>query len=526
MNSFESRTHREPRRLIPYVLTSAFLLIPCYWQPHIHAGDLASHAYNAWLTLLVERGEAPGLYVTHPWTNVLFDLMLVETMRMLGPDWAQKLSVSVCVLVFFWAAFFWLRTWAGRRIWHIAPLLAVLSYGWSFQMGFFNYYLGVGLGLWACVALANRGAPRVVLAAILLGLSIYAHALAAAYCLMFCAVQQILSRLRLRARVRFLGGAGICLMGAGVAISVMGIGVAGWHPPMMLGADAFSSISPESILTTVAYFLLVASVLVRRLMRQSAVKFAGSRNAQMMILALICAFVLPATVAATGYLAPVEFIRLRFEVLVALSVLTYICANRPAWPIPLFAGIVAANFFFWHFMESRHAEVVEREVTQAVRQLPPGTRVYARLKTRMGLIDPLLHVVDRACIGHCFSYANYEPLSTHFRLRAEPGSPLLITEFERMRDEVVKEGLRVRQSDLPLGTLAPPSGTSIGFRLRYAHDGERLEEILVPSFGEEMAVRFTAWLKQSVQSGVDRTTANQFSSVEKGSEGQGDGDDS
>jgi hypothetical protein len=31
-------------------------------------------------------------------------------------------------------------------------------------------------------------------------------------------------------------------------------------------------------------------------------------------------------------------------------------------------------------------------------------------------------VVDRACIGHCFNFANYEAASGEFRVRVRPGS--------------------------------------------------------------------------------------------------------
>jgi hypothetical protein len=33
--------------------------------------------------------------------------------------------------------------------------------------------------------------------------------------------------------------------------------------------------------------------------------------------------------------------------------------------------------------------------------------------------------VDRPCIGHCFSYGNYEPATRQFRVRALPGNPIV-----------------------------------------------------------------------------------------------------
>src|SRR5579859_4576029 len=45
-----------------FVVVSSVLLLPCFWHRRIEAGDLASHAYNAWLAQLIEKGQASGLY--------------------------------------------------------------------------------------------------------------------------------------------------------------------------------------------------------------------------------------------------------------------------------------------------------------------------------------------------------------------------------------------------------------------------------------------------------------------------------
>lgn len=58
------------------VAVSIALLIPCFWQDHIEAGDLSSHVYNAWLASQVERGAVPGLTLSHQWTNILSDVAL------------------------------------------------------------------------------------------------------------------------------------------------------------------------------------------------------------------------------------------------------------------------------------------------------------------------------------------------------------------------------------------------------------------------------------------------------------------
>jgi hypothetical protein len=63
------------------LILSALVVIPCLWHPRIEAGDLGSHVYNAWLVQLIERGQAPGLYLATKWNNVLFDLAIGWTSK-------------------------------------------------------------------------------------------------------------------------------------------------------------------------------------------------------------------------------------------------------------------------------------------------------------------------------------------------------------------------------------------------------------------------------------------------------------
>ena len=48
---------RRPPKFFLYLLVSALLLAPCYWQRRIQAGDLSSHIYNSWLAQLAESGR-------------------------------------------------------------------------------------------------------------------------------------------------------------------------------------------------------------------------------------------------------------------------------------------------------------------------------------------------------------------------------------------------------------------------------------------------------------------------------------
>lgn len=114
-SAFELRAQALGRSPVAFVITSVLLLIPCFWQRRIQAGDLSSHIYNAWLAQLIESGKTTGLAVVHQTTNVLFDILLAVLLRAFGASAAQRIAVALCVLVFAWGAFAFISRIAGRR---------------------------------------------------------------------------------------------------------------------------------------------------------------------------------------------------------------------------------------------------------------------------------------------------------------------------------------------------------------------------------------------------------------------------
>src|SRR5258708_23515922 len=120
-----------------FTLISFALWVRCCWHRRIEAGDLGSHAYNAWLAQLIEKGQAPGLYLARQWNNVLFDLLLLKFGNAFGLAAAQKIVVVLCVLIFFWGVFALLAAAAHTSPWFLLPCDAMLSYVLSFIIGFF-----------------------------------------------------------------------------------------------------------------------------------------------------------------------------------------------------------------------------------------------------------------------------------------------------------------------------------------------------------------------------------------------------
>src|SRR5207249_2683812 len=125
-----------------------------------------------------------GLYFARQWNNVLVDLALLEAGNLFGLAAAEKIVVSACVLIFFWGAFSLIAAVTRRPPWFLAPCVAMLAYGWTFNVGFFNYYLSLGVGFFAIAIIwriaydeglasmelrAARNSPPRIVAAIALG---------------------------------------------------------------------------------------------------------------------------------------------------------------------------------------------------------------------------------------------------------------------------------------------------------------------------------------------------------------------
>jgi len=103
--------------------------------------------------------------------------------------------------------------------------------------------------------------------------------------------------------------------------------------------------------------------------------------------------------------------------------------------------------------------------------LPPNSRISATLYPWPGSRIFIHHIVDRACIGRCFSYENYEPSSLQFRLRARPGNEM-VTASAADSNAMMSGRYAVKDEELPLYQIAR-CPRAPGLCLRELHRGER-----------------------------------------------------
>jgi hypothetical protein len=112
-------------------------------------------------------------------------------------------------------------------------------------------------------------------------------------------------------------------------------------------------------------------------------------------------------------------------------------------------AVLAGLFFSFLYMDARSLNYVESLMEQSVAQIPPGARVISALCDQHKDVNLLGHTLDRVCIRHCFSYANYEPSTAQFRIRALPGNPAVVADDQDAN--ALQEGRYVvKPGDLPL----------------------------------------------------------------------------
>lgn len=409
------------------VAVSALVLLPCFWQRRIQAGDFSSHLYNAWLVQEVKGGRIAELELAAPWTNVLFDSLLEASIQALGLEAAERISVSLLVLNFFWGAFSFASTVSGRSVWWLTPMLWMLAYGWVFHIGFFNFYLSLGLCFWALALVWRPSRRRLPGAAILAAFAILAHAFPVIWAASLAVHGAVARRLGPRGRILsfVLAAAAVCLL------------------PTILSARAVPS--PRSILWPIGlkqlavygikyYFLSslaagLCAVLLWRCLAQEGLRALARRiPVAWCALTVLAVFSLPFGFWLPGYSQALLFIPERMS-LAASVLLCAVFASLRANPVEKAAlWTLAVPFFAFLYADHRALNAVEDQIRAAVAALPRGSRVISALCLAGSRIDAIEHMIDRACIGHCYSYGNYEPWTGQFRLRAPRENSVVVAD--------------------------------------------------------------------------------------------------
>jgi hypothetical protein len=435
---------------------SAAVIIPCFWHSRLEAGDLPSHTFNAWLATLIQQGRAPGLYLAPRWHNILFDLLLLYSAKLLGFAAGPKIVVAISVLIFFWGIFSFVAAISERPPWLLTPCIAMLAYGYTFNMGFFNYYLSMGLACFGLAILWKQPQRSDWLAAILVfALATLAHPIGPLW------FAGLLAYMAVRKKIRWPWK--LILPSAIIAIFV----AAHWYLEnwsdfefswpekpfyMFNGLDQFVLYSARYrfvayALLAIFIFWLASEYLHRRQAPLLSSPFFLSL--ELYALALCVISLLPQTLRDRRSSVWIGLLVSRLTIIAAIFGLCILSSLRLSKPAAVATLACSIFFFSLLYRDTATLNRLEANAESLTAQLPFGTLVIPTLASCPdSRIQFVHHIVDRACIGHCFTYSNYEPPSAQFHVRVNPGSPL-ITNRAADAQEMEAGNYIVRASDPP-----------------------------------------------------------------------------
>ncbi len=419
------RTIRESRWA--FALWSIAVAIPCFWQSRLQAGDLSSHLYNAWLAQLIGIGQAPGLSIAPQFTNVLFDRMVAALFDAFGAEAAQRIPVACAVLVFVWGAFAFASRLAGRRVWDALPVIAMLAYGWTFHMGLFNFYLSLGICFWA-MTLAWTWRPRgMAVAAVLIAAACTAHGLPVAWALAVLAYHAAAGRIAPENRWRLLAGS-LAAMAAGSWL-IRTVWSTRWIAEMQVrstvAADQFWVYDGKYLAVSAGVLLVWGLALAPWMRACGAKKVASGAPFQLCVLTAAGILLTPTWMRVPGYSHALVYIPDRMSLALGVCLCGLAGAAAVQRPLAYAAGGLAILYFGLLYADERALNSLEDRMERLVGQLPAGQRVVSAIDGGQR-VNAVTHMIDRVCVGRCYSYGNYEPASGQFRVRVTGASPLAL----------------------------------------------------------------------------------------------------
>lgn len=466
------------RGWIAILLFSAAFLIPCFWQSRIQSADLSSHIYNAWLATRIHQGIAPGLWISPQSNNILFDVILEWLLVRVGPSWAQRIAVSISVLVFGWGAAFFVFRAAGRNWWVVAPSVAMLAYGFIFHMGFFNFYLSMGFCLWYLGIVWGRNWRVHALAAPLLILAFVAHPLPVLWALAAALYGLVAVRMKPRhRRLLLLLGFAAILTARFILTHRYAFAWSIHQLTFISGANQLALFGVKYTLPVAGILLIWASLLHNLIKRQGLANLVSSIPFQLCLLNAAAVVLIPDAILFPHFARPLSFIAQRLSLGAGLTMIATVAQVSPTRLVKVALTATMLLFFGFFLTDERQLNHREDQLDAALRALPPNQRVVASLPDQSLRSLCVHHDLDRACIGRCFSYGNYEPSSLQFRIRAQPGNSIVLDNHVDV-DAVSAGTYNVQSRDLPLYLVYPCGQHSGEICTRSLKAGESLRQPL------------------------------------------------
>jgi hypothetical protein len=371
---------------------------------------------------------------------------------------SQRVSVSIAVLVFVWGAFAFVSAVSRRRPWHLLGCIAMLAYGWVFHMGFFNFYLSLGLCFWVLALLWEPTAKRIAAAVPVIVLAYLAHALPVVWTIGLLAYLLVARHISARGRA---GVTGAWLLSMVVFHIVIGRTLPSTWSVRQIAVS--TGLDQVWVFDGKYYVVLMGLLLVWGLLFLEMLHRTGGRQIvdgipfHLCVISAMAVSILPGAVLIPGFHHALAFIAERMSLGVGICVCALLGGARPQAFVRYAILLVVLVFFCFLYRDERALNSFEDRMQDTVAQLSPGQRVVNGIDDPNLRVNALTHMIDRVCLGRCFSYANYEPSTAQFRIRIAGPSPIVTANygdsFKLQRGTYV-----LKESDVPLYKLDLANG--------------------------------------------------------------------
>ena len=410
------------------------------------------------------------MWIARQWNNVLYDFLLSWLGSAFGLRAAERIAVSLAVLTFFWGAFALIAAATRRAPWKLSPLIAVFAYGWTFEMGFMNYYISLGLCFLTLAAFLRFGNIGGLISLALIPLIWMAHPLGV-ICLAGMGAYVILAK---AVQPRYHG---YLLLAAGIFLFALRTFLARHYEVRWNGLARyfFFNGADQLVLYSGLYYLLyllfaailvaaVASAAIGRWREDGFWKACGI-PLQLYVATGMASALLPTRVLFPQYPAALSYLTPRLTSVSGILACWMLSTLKPTKWLAIGCALTAGVFFVFLYRDTGTLNSLEERVERSVAALPAGRRVVSDIEFNEDSRVVIEHIVDRACIGRCFSYENYEPPSGLFRVRAAPGNSIVYAgEAGESNAESTEE--RVKALDPPVFEISQCNGSSLSICVR------------------------------------------------------------
>jgi hypothetical protein len=264
----------------------------------------------------------------------------------------------------------------------------MLAYGWVFHMGFFNFYLSMGLCFWVFAVVWDWHPRSVAIAVPLLVLAYLAHALPVVWTVGLLLYQWLARRMSPRSRVYVTAGS---LLGMVLVQIVVGHTLfSRWslqQIKMASGADQLWVFDGKYYVVLVG-LLIVWGMLFLDLLRDSGPRsVVSSLPFQFCVISAAAVSVLPTTILLPGFHHTLVYIAERMSLGVGICVCALLAAARPRAFQRYALALVVVVFFGFLYRDEKILNAIEDRMGGVISQIPAGQHIVSRVD------DPYLHEV-------------------------------------------------------------------------------------------------------------------------------------